>query len=80
MLSGVAPDYMVKFADKQVRTWIKRKLAARMGGLWAGRLIPFGVGALIGGVGNRAVARSVIEAERTIFSQAPSALLDAPEA
>ena len=80
VLSGVAPDYMVKFADKQVRTWIKRKLAARMGGLWAGRLIPFGVGALIGGAGNRVVARSVIEAERTIFSQAPSALLDAPEA
>lgn len=78
VLNGVAPDFVVDLANKQVRRWIKRRLAARMGGLWAGRLIPFGIGAVIGGVGNRTVAHSVIEAEREIFSQAPSAHIEGP--
>lgn len=73
VLNGVAPDAVVKLANSQVKRWIKRKVVARMGGLWAGRLVPFGIGAVIGGVGNRAVARSVIDAEREIFSQAPAA-------
>lgn len=80
VLNGMAPSFVVDIANKQVRSWIKRKVAARMGGLWAGRLIPFGVGAVIGGVGNHVVAKSVIEAERGIFAQAPSDSLEPPRA
>ena len=35
-------------------------------------LLPFGVGAVIGGFGARAVSRSVVEAMLEIFSQAPT--------
>lgn len=76
VLSGVAPDFVVNTVNKQVRRWIKRKVVTRMGGVWAGRLVPFGLGAVIGGVGNRAVAKSVIEAERMIFADVPGAHLE----
>lgn len=80
VLSGVAPDFVMNSVGKQVRRWIQRKVVTRLGGVWAGRLIPFGVGAVVGGVGNRAIARSVIRAERTIFSQAPGGeISSAPE-
>jgi hypothetical protein len=68
VLNGVAPDFVVSAVNNQIKRWIRRKIAARMGGVWAGRLIPFGVGAVIGGFGNRLVAGGVIKAEREIFS------------
>ncbi|PWH06927.1 hypothetical protein DEO23_08515 [Brachybacterium endophyticum] len=68
VLNGVAPDFVVSTVNKQIKRWIRRKIAARMGGVWAGRLIPFGVGAVVGGVGNRLVARGILKAEREIFS------------
>lgn len=80
VLNGVAPDFVVRAANNQVRRWIKRKVTTRLGGLWAGRLVPFGLGAVIGGVGNRSVAKSVIEAERMIFSQAPGGRIEGPSA
>ena len=56
---------------KQVRKYVQRKMLARGGTLMMGRIMPFGVGAAIGGIGNRMVARSVSEAVRDIFQQAP---------
>lgn len=76
VLSGVAPDFVINAVSRQVRRWIRRKVVARLGGVWAGRLIPFGIGAVIGGVGNRALARSVVQASREIFAQAPSAHIE----
>lgn len=76
VLSGVAPEFVVRAANTQFRRWIKRKVATRLGSVWAGRLIPFGIGAVIGGVGNRAIARSVVEAEREIFAQAPGGSIE----
>lgn len=78
VLSGVAPDFVVNAVSRQVRRWIRRKVVSRLGGVWAGRLIPFGVGAVIGGLGNRALARGIIQAEREIFAQAPGGHLEAP--
>lgn len=80
VLSGVAPDFVVNAASKQFRRWIRRKVAARLGGVWAGRLIPFGIGAVIGGVGNHLLAKGVIDAEREIFSHAPGGHLEAGDA
>ncbi|MBK0330613.1 hypothetical protein I8D64_04275 [Brachybacterium sp. MASK1Z-5] len=68
VLNGVAPDFVVSAVNNQIKRWIRRKIAARMGSVWAGRLIPFGVGAVIGGVGNRVIAGGIIKAEREIFS------------
>ena len=58
--------------SKQVTRYVRRRVVARTGGLWLGRLLPFGVGAVIGGVGSRTVARSVVEAVEQIFHQAPT--------
>lgn len=66
--SGVVPGIV----SKQVTRYVRRRVVARTGGLWLGRLLPFGVGAVIGGVGSRTVARSVVEAVQEIFHQAPT--------
>lgn len=66
--SGMVPNMI----SKQVTRYVRRRVVARTGGLWLGRLLPFGVGAVIGGVGSRTVARSVVEAVEQIFHQAPT--------
>lgn len=78
VLSGVAPDFVVNAVSKQFNRWIRRRVITRVGGVWAGRLIPFGIGAVIGGVGNRTIAKSVVSAERTIFAGATGGHLEAP--
>lgn len=80
VLNGVAPDFVMSAVNKQMKRWIRRKVASRLGSVWAGRLIPFGVGALIGGVGNRAIAKSVLSAQRTVFAHAPGLQGSAPAA
>nr|WP_276545058.1 hypothetical protein [Brachybacterium muris] len=66
--SGMVPNMI----SKQVTRYVRRRVVARTGGLWLVRLLPFGVGAVIGGVGSRTVARSVVEAVEQIFHQAPT--------
>ena len=47
------------------------RVVARTGKLWLMRLLPFGLGAVLGGFGARAVSRSVVEAMLEIFAQGP---------
>lgn len=70
VLNGVAPSFMTDAVNKQVGRWIRRAIARRVTGVWVGRLIPFGVGAVIGGVGNKVLASSVIDAARDVFAHA----------
>lgn len=55
--------------SKQVSRYVRRRVVARTGKLWLMRLLPFGLGAVIGGLGARAVSKSVVEAMLEIFSQ-----------
>lgn len=71
VLAGGTSSMVPSIVSQQVTRYLRRKIMARVGGLWAGRLIPFGIGAVIGGVGSRAISRSVVEAVEDIFSQAP---------
>lgn len=57
------------FVTKQVNKYVRRRVVARTGGLWLARLVPFGIGAVLGGLGARVVARSVVEAMLEIFGQ-----------
>lgn len=59
------------FVTQQVSRYVRRRVLARTGSLWIGRLLPFGIGAAIGGFGARAVARSVLEALEEILAAAP---------
>lgn len=63
---GVVPSLVTK----QVSKYVRRRVLSRSGSLWLGRLLPFGIGAVIGGAGARAVSRSVVSALEDIFAQA----------
>ncbi|MGO1409785.1 MAG: hypothetical protein ACTHV2_15515 [Brachybacterium sp.] len=60
--------FLPGLVSKQVSRYVRRRVMARTGGLWFVRLVPFGIGAVIGGLGARAVSRSVVEAMLEIFS------------
>ncbi|GEL95066.1 hypothetical protein [Cellulomonas composti] len=56
-----------------------RKQLARQGGLFFGRLLPFGIGIVIGAAGGRALGREVVKGARAAFGAAPSTFCDVIE-
>ena len=69
---GGGSGFLPGLVSKQISRYVRRRVIARTGKLWLLRLLPFGVGAVIGGLGARTVSRSVVEAMLEIFSQAPT--------
>ena len=69
---GGGGGFLPNLVTKQVSRYVRRRVISRTGRLWFLRLLPFGLGAIIGGVGARTVARSVSDGLRVIFSQAPT--------
>lgn len=55
----------------RVRTAFMRRFAVTQGGSVIGRAIPFGVGAVFGGVGNNILGRRIIRSAREAFPAAP---------
>ena len=51
-----------------------RKMLLRQGAGFVGRAVPFGVGAVIGGVGNRAMGKAVMENAAELFGPLPAAI------
>jgi hypothetical protein len=56
---------------KRLRTFFVKKFAASEGAGILGRAIPFGIGAVIGGVGNHVLGRRVVASSRTAFGPPP---------
>lgn len=54
-----------------MRKWVT-KYAARRSALVLGKLVPAGIGAAIGGAGNRAIGKGVIKNARTAFGPPPA--------
>jgi hypothetical protein len=48
-----------------------RQFAARGSASFIGKAIPFGIGAVVGGAGNRILGKKVVQASRLAFGQAP---------
>jgi len=71
---GGGGGFLPGLVSKQVNKYVRRRVVARTGGLWLARLLPFGIGAVLGGLGARVVARSVVEAMLEIFGQGPGTL------
>lgn len=69
---GGGGGFLPNLVTKQVTRYVRRRVISRTGRLWFLRLLPFGIGAVLGGVGARGMARSVSEALGEIFSQAPT--------
>ncbi|MGM7666864.1 hypothetical protein [Microbacterium sp. A93] len=59
---------------QQMKHMFMKKFIIKQGAGMLGRLVPFGIGAVIGGVGNRAMGKGVIKAAQNIFGPLPAAL------
>jgi hypothetical protein len=64
-----------QIADQVKRFFIKR-FAITQGTNVAGRLIPFGIGAVIGGGGNHLLGRQIVRSSRAAFGPAPATFHD----
>lgn len=61
------------FVQKMKKKFMK-KMLVRQGAGFFGRAVPFGVGAVIGGVGNRAMGKAVVKSAQTLFGPVPTTL------
>lgn len=66
------PAPLVDLLVRKLRKTFIRKYAARAGGSLVGRLLPFGVGAVIGAVVNGQMARQVAKESEEAFGTAPT--------
>lgn len=66
------PKAAVGELSQRIRKAFMARFAARTAGGTLGRLIPFGVGAIVGGFGNRLLARAVVRSAHEAFGPAPS--------
>ena len=69
---GGGGGFVPGLISKQVSRYVRRRVVARTGKLWLMRLLPFGIGAVLGGFGARVVSRSVVEAMLEIFAHGPT--------
>lgn len=69
--SGAGLGAMV---TEQLKKRFVKRLLVRQGAGFLGRTVPFGIGAVIGGVGNRAMAKAVVGNARTLFGPLPTVI------
>jgi hypothetical protein len=67
---NVPQAFMGQIADRMKRAFLQRFARNTASGA-VGRIMPFGIGAVIGGVGNHVLGRKVIASSRTAFGPAP---------
>lgn len=65
------PTSTIKRVNRALTQRLIRRQAARQGALAFGRLAPFGIGAVIGVTGARALGRTVVAGSRRAFGPAP---------
>ncbi|GLB68103.1 hypothetical protein [Arthrobacter mangrovi] len=68
------PSGMVGTVLDSMRRRFLKKILAKQGTAMLGRAVPFGIGAVVGGVGNHFMARRVISATQEAFGEPPLAL------
>ncbi|EAR24235.1 hypothetical protein A20C1_00070 [marine actinobacterium PHSC20C1] len=73
LAKGVPSALIGPIADRIKHTFLK-KFAAAQGTNIVGRLVPFGIGAVIGGGGNHILGRQIIRTARQGFGPAPATL------
>jgi ribosomal protein L11 len=67
------PSTMLKALTDRVRKSFIRRFATRQGASIVFRAVPFGIGAVIGGAGNRIAGQRVVKSTREAFGPSPSA-------
>jgi hypothetical protein len=66
------PSTVLRNLTDRVKRSFIRRFAARQGANIVFRAVPFGIGAVVGGAGNRVAGRRVVKATRDAFGPAPS--------
>lgn len=72
LVTSSLPKQVVNGIGGQVRDQFIKRFAVRQGTSVVGRALPFGIGAAVGGLGNHALGRKVIQASRTGFGMPPA--------
>ncbi|KJX75287.1 hypothetical protein MLPM_1096 [Mycobacterium lepromatosis] len=74
LVGGMASRPLSTWA--QLHTWILRyavkRYTVRRGALMFGKMLPIGIGAAVGGAGNRIVGKKIVNNTRNAFGAAPS--------
>lgn len=72
MVARSMPRYLVGQASKRIRDAFMRSFATSATGRTISRIIPFGIGAVVGGAGNRLLARRIVRHAAEGFGPVPS--------
>ena len=72
MITKQIPTQMVDMLTKQMRKAMFKRYARRSAGSLIGRILPFGIGAVVGAAVNRKMAKIVIENAQHAFGPAPA--------
>lgn len=67
-----SPGPVFTLVAQRVRDAFIKRFAVRQGASVLGRMIPFGIGAVIGGTGNHLMGRKIIGSSREAFGPAPA--------
>lgn len=71
VLAAAAPSTTIKRVNKVLTGRFLKRYLAKQSGLALGRLVPFGVGAAVGAIGGRALARGVVRQAAGAFGPPP---------
>ncbi|MGH3824435.1 MAG: hypothetical protein ACRDRA_16625 [Pseudonocardiaceae bacterium] len=71
LLPDAIPKSSITAVNKTLGHWFLKRYGRKQGMLLLGKVAPFGIGAAIGGAGNRALGRQVINSSRQIFGPPP---------
>jgi hypothetical protein len=74
LLGKSLPSGSVGLIGNAIRKKFLKFMLAKQGKFMLGRALPFGIGAVVGGAGNLAMGRSVIQAAREAFGPLPDAI------
>lgn len=70
-ITSTMPKALTSYLNKMLREQLAKRFAITQGAGMVGRLIPFGIGAVIGGTSNRIIGGKVVTAARQAFGPAP---------
>ncbi|MDQ4501325.1 hypothetical protein [Sinomonas sp. ASV322] len=71
------PGPVARMVQRQVQERFLKWLLRKQTGAVLGRALPFGIGAVVGGMGNHAMGRAVVRSTRIAFGPAPLAISEA---
>jgi len=69
-ITSTMPKALTTYLNRMLREQLAKRFAVAQGAGMAGRLIPFGIGAVIGGTSNRIIGGKVVTAAREAFGPA----------